>query len=111
MDERRFRKDRIVCRGSWPLSAPGVLPTVIAKLIRLRSSSRCARPVCLRSGFDLSLYAIDGDQRIIWWSPQMSRMLGSFLDNATMILATDSENATRYIPLLLLDEAGVRRYQ
>jgi hypothetical protein len=33
------------------------------------------------------------------------------LDNATMILATDSENAARYIPLLLLDEAGVRRYQ
>jgi hypothetical protein len=33
------------------------------------------------------------------------------LDNATMILATDSENTARYTPLLLLDEAGVRRYQ
>jgi predicted transglutaminase-like cysteine proteinase len=33
------------------------------------------------------------------------------LDNATMVLATDSEDATRYIPLFLLDEAGVRRYQ
>jgi predicted transglutaminase-like cysteine proteinase len=33
------------------------------------------------------------------------------LDNATMILATDSEDAVRYIPLLLLDEASVRRYQ
>ena len=33
------------------------------------------------------------------------------LDNATMILATDSEDATRYIPLFLLDDAGVRRYQ
>ena len=33
------------------------------------------------------------------------------LDNATMILATDSENTARYTPLLLVDEAGVRRYQ
>jgi hypothetical protein len=33
------------------------------------------------------------------------------LDNATMVLATDSEDAARYIPLFLLDEAGVRRYQ
>jgi predicted transglutaminase-like cysteine proteinase len=33
------------------------------------------------------------------------------LDNATMILATDSENTARYTPLLLLDESGVRRYQ
>ena len=33
------------------------------------------------------------------------------LDNATMILATDSEDVVRYIPLLLLDEASVRRYQ
>ena len=33
------------------------------------------------------------------------------LDNATMVLATDSEDATRYTPLFLLDEAGVRRYQ
>jgi len=33
------------------------------------------------------------------------------LDNATMILATDSEDTTRYLPLFLLDEASVRRYQ
>ena len=33
------------------------------------------------------------------------------LDNATMILATDTEDAARYTLLLLLDEAGVRRYQ
>jgi predicted transglutaminase-like cysteine proteinase len=33
------------------------------------------------------------------------------LDNATMVLATDSEDAMRYIPLFLFDEAGVRRYQ
>jgi hypothetical protein len=33
------------------------------------------------------------------------------LDNATMIVATHTEDAARYIPLLLLDEAGVRRYQ
>ena len=33
------------------------------------------------------------------------------LDNATTVLATDSEDAMRYIPLLLLDEASVRRYQ
>ena len=33
------------------------------------------------------------------------------LDNATMILATDTEDAARYTLLLLLDEAGVRRHQ
>jgi predicted transglutaminase-like cysteine proteinase len=32
------------------------------------------------------------------------------LDNATMVLAADSEDATVYIPLFLLDESGVRRY-
>jgi hypothetical protein len=33
------------------------------------------------------------------------------LDNATMILATDSEDAARYLSLFLLEEAGVSRYQ
>jgi predicted transglutaminase-like cysteine proteinase len=32
------------------------------------------------------------------------------LDNATMVLATDSEDAIVYSPLFLLDESGVRRY-
>jgi predicted transglutaminase-like cysteine proteinase len=33
------------------------------------------------------------------------------LDNATMVLATDSDDATLYLPLFLFDDAGVRRYQ
>jgi hypothetical protein len=33
------------------------------------------------------------------------------LDNATMIVATDTEDATHYTPLFVLDKAGVRRYQ
>jgi predicted transglutaminase-like cysteine proteinase len=33
------------------------------------------------------------------------------LDNATMVLATDKQDATRYIPLFLLDHDGVRRYR
>lgn len=32
------------------------------------------------------------------------------LDNATMVLATDSEDAIVYSPLFLLDKSGVRRY-
>jgi predicted transglutaminase-like cysteine proteinase len=32
------------------------------------------------------------------------------LDNATMILATDTGDATHYTPLFVLDKAGVRRY-
>jgi predicted transglutaminase-like cysteine proteinase len=32
------------------------------------------------------------------------------LDNATMIVATDTEDATHYTPLFVLDKAGVRRY-
>jgi predicted transglutaminase-like cysteine proteinase len=32
------------------------------------------------------------------------------LDNASMVLATDTENAALYIPLFVLDKAGVRRY-
>ena len=31
------------------------------------------------------------------------------LDNATMVLATDSEDAIVYSPLFLLDKSGVRR--
>jgi hypothetical protein len=32
------------------------------------------------------------------------------LDNATMIAATDTEHATHYTPLFVLDKSGVRRY-
>jgi hypothetical protein len=32
------------------------------------------------------------------------------LDNATMIVATDTEYATHDTPLFVLDKAGVRRY-
>jgi hypothetical protein len=32
------------------------------------------------------------------------------LDNATTILATDTEDATHYTPLFVLDKTGVRRY-
>jgi predicted transglutaminase-like cysteine proteinase len=32
------------------------------------------------------------------------------LDNATMIVATDTEDATHYTPLFVLDKTGVRRY-
>jgi hypothetical protein len=32
------------------------------------------------------------------------------LDNATMIVATDTEHATHYTPLFVLDKSGVRRY-
>ena len=32
------------------------------------------------------------------------------LDNATMILATDTEDAAHYTPLFVLDKAGVGRY-
>jgi hypothetical protein len=32
------------------------------------------------------------------------------LDNASMVLGTDIEDATRYVPLFVLDKAGVRSY-